>query len=67
MATRKVRYVGPIDEVVVPLPDGGSVFVERNHQAEFPEDIARNLLTQADWEKVDPPKSDPKKDDKAEG
>lgn len=59
MATIRVRYIGPHDEVEVPLGDGTAVTVQRNHQAEVPAEIAGNskhglLEQEANWEKVEP-------------
>lgn len=56
----KIRYVGPLPSVSVPLPDGTVVEVQRNHQAEFNEETARALARQEDWERVQPPKADDK-------
>lgn len=63
MATKKVRYVGGVDEMSLRLPDGQFINVQRNHQVEVPEETAKSLLEQSDWEKVDAPK----KDEKPEG
>ncbi len=57
MATVKVRYVGPFDEVSVPLGDGEYLTVARNHQAEVPAALAgderEGLLAQPDnWQRV---------------
>jgi hypothetical protein len=51
MANRKVRYIGPIDEVALEY-EGVRYTVERNHQAELPEDLAKNLVRAANWEYV---------------
>jgi hypothetical protein len=57
VASVKLRYVGPFAEVSVPLGNEEYTLVKRNHQAEFPADIAGNksegLLAQPDnWERV---------------
>ena len=58
MATQKIRNISGVD-LVVPLPDGGRVVVEANHQGEFEADHAKSLLQQSEiWEKVDKPKTD---------
>jgi hypothetical protein len=47
---KKLRYVGPHDEVAVPAL-GKSV--RRNHQVEVEDAaLAKSLLAQADWEEV---------------
>jgi hypothetical protein len=58
MATVKLKYVGPFDEIAVPLGDDQWITCKRNHQAEFPAELAGNkdggLLAQADnWERAD--------------
>jgi hypothetical protein len=63
MANVRLRYVGPFSAVTVPLGDDQYVVVKRNHQAEFPADVAGNksegLLAQPDnWERVASAKKD---------
>jgi hypothetical protein len=57
VASVKLRYIGPFAEVSVPLGNEEYTLVKRNHQAEFPAEVAGNksegLLAQPDnWERV---------------
>jgi hypothetical protein len=54
MTTRKVRYVGPHDEVTLdPMDAPGTWQVKRNHAVEVPTDLAKRLLEQVDiWQEV---------------
>lgn len=55
--TVRLRYVGPFDEIAVPLGDDQWITCKRNHQAEFPAELAgddeHGLLAQSDnWRRV---------------
>lgn len=50
MATQKIRYVGPFDEVEI-AETGDRV--QQNHQVEVDADLAKRLLEQSVWEKAD--------------
>lgn len=54
MATTKIRYVGPHDEVEIAAT--GDV-VKQNNQVEVDSDLAKSLLQQSVWEKADAKKS----------
>jgi hypothetical protein len=46
----KIKYVGPFDEVLVPLPFGGEVTCKRMHLVEVPDALGESLLEQeANW------------------
>lgn len=48
-----LRYVGPFDEVRVPLPTGGEINVARGELGTFPDDLAKGMLDQpVNWEPV---------------
>jgi hypothetical protein len=52
--TKKVRYIGPYDEVEIAPADYPGVWrVQNGHQIELPIEVARGLLQQVDhWERV---------------
>jgi len=52
----KVKYVGPFDEVSVPTPGGTEIKVARECFADFPGELAKELLEQpANWERPPAP------------
>lgn len=57
-----LRYLGPSPAIEIPLPDGGAIVVERNHQFEVPTEFGRTLKRQESFEEVvkDNPKPDAK-------
>lgn len=59
----KVEYAGPHKAVDVPLANGHVITVRRGESAEFPEQVAKGLLSQDTW--VEPKKAAPKKAEKA--
>lgn len=48
MAAKRLRYDGPFQAVEVDLPDGSSVRVENGGSAEFPPEVADDLLKQTE-------------------
>ena len=47
----KIKYVGPFDVVVVPLPYGGEATCERMHLVEVPDSLGESLLEQeSNWQ-----------------
>lgn len=59
----KLVYVGPHDGVEVEMPDGSLVPVLNGAVADFPEEVAKSLLTQRTWSAA--PESAPKNTKKA--
>lgn len=65
----RIEYHGPHDGVEVPLADGRVIEVMRGQSAEFPEEVAKNLLEQSTWHEAAPatePTTKTKKAAKAE-
>ena len=46
----KIKYIGPYDEVIVPLPLGGEASVKRGEHLKTSDDHAANLGLQTSWE-----------------
>ncbi|MEW6583475.1 MAG: hypothetical protein AB1416_12025 [Actinomycetota bacterium] len=52
----KVQYVGPHDGVLIPLPDGRELQVERDGIIDVPDELAARLLEQeTNWQPAPAP------------
>ena len=51
----KITYTGPHDGVDVPLADGRTLTAMRGEPTAFPDQVAKSLLLNGEWEAADQP------------
>jgi hypothetical protein len=59
---KTVKYLGPHEGVIIPLPSGFSYECERDGTVELPDDLADELIARGDWKPAKTSKKTTKSD-----